>query len=108
MEGILEVMFQRFDLVLAEVPFEDCAESKIRPVLIVDNEAYLVRCFGVTSNPSRPEDYVIKEWKAAGLRKPSAIRVQRIIALDADFVGYKIGHLQPIDIYEIQKMLSLV
>lgn len=97
MEGILLVTFQRFDLVLAEVPFEDCSESKIRPILIVDNEAYLIRCFSVTSNTSRPEDYVIKEWKAASLRKPSAIRVQKILELDADFVGHKIGHLQPID-----------
>lgn len=105
MEGISEVMASPFDIFLAEVPFEDCDETKIRPILIIDNEAYLIKCFSVTSNTSRPEDYVIKEWKAAGLRKPSAIRIQKVLELDCCLVDRKIGHLAPIDILEIQKMV---
>ena len=99
--------FQTFDLVLAEVSFEDCDETKIRPVLIIDGSTYLVKCLSVTSNTSRPEDYVIKEWKEAGLKKPSSIRVHKSIELDPSFLSHKIGRLQPIDILEVQKMLLL-
>ena len=95
----------QFDIYLADVPFEDVEETKIRPVLILEEKAYLISCLPITSNTSRGEDYVIKKWKDAGLKYPSAIRFLKILELDSSMISKRIGKLHPIDIIEIQRLL---
>ena len=95
----------QFDIYLAEVPFEDIDGSKIRPVLILENKAFLITCLPITSNTSRPEDYVIKKWKEAGLIRPSSIRFLSMIDLDPSMILKRIGKLEPIDIIEIQSRI---
>lgn len=96
---------KRYDIFLAEVPFDDVEGSKVRPVLILDERVYLISCLSITSNTSRPEDYVIRQWKEAGLRKPSSIRILNELELEPSMLDRRIGSLQPIDIIGLQNRL---
>lgn len=95
----------QYDIYLADVPFEEVKETKVRPIVILEDKSFLVTCVPVTSNTSRPEDYVIVNWKEAGLRQPSAIRISKMIELDSCLIDRKIGHLHPIDILGLQSRL---
>ena len=96
---------KRYDIFLAEVPFDDVEGSKVRPVLILDERVYLISCLSITSNTSRPEDYVIRQWKEAGLLKPSSIRILKELELEPSMLDRRIGSLQPIDIIGLQNRL---
>ena len=96
---------KRYDIFLAGVPFDDVEGSKVRPVLILDERVYLISCLSITSNTSRPEDYVIRQWKEAGLRKPSSIRILNELELEPSMLDRRIGSLQPIDIIGLQNRL---
>lgn len=95
----------KYDIHMAEVPFEDVDETKLRPVLILEDKVCLVSCLSITSNTTRTEDYVIQMWKESGLKRPSAIRLLQALSLDPLLIGKKIGTLHPIDILEIQNRL---
>lgn len=97
----------RWDIYLAAVPFEDLPESKIRPVLILDNSAILIDCLKMTGQPPRTGEYVLKRWKEAGLHKPTTVRLsKRLVLAPASFIK-RIGSLDLIDIIEIEKRLTL-
>ena len=95
----------KFDIHIADVPFEDVDGTKLRPVLILEDKVCLISCLPITSNTSRPEDYVIQKWKESGLNKPSAIRLLQVLDIEPAMIGSKIGTLHPIDILEIQGRL---
>lgn len=94
-----------YDIYLAEVPFEDVEGAKVRPILILEDKACLISCLPITSNTARSEDYIIKKWKEAGLKKPSAIRILNVLELDVSMIDRKIGTLHPVDIIGIQNRL---
>lgn len=98
--------FDEFDIFIARVPFEDIQQSKIRPVLILHECVYLIDCLKMTSAQPRFGEYVLKEWQKAGLNKETTVRISKRLKLDkANFIK-KIGHLQPIDIIEIQRLIQ--
>lgn len=96
-----------WDVYLAKVPFEDIDKTKIRPVLIIEEYAYIVSCIKMTSQAPRPGEYVLKKWKEAGLKKETTVRLSKALWLSKDLILKKIGHLHPIDILEIEKRINL-
>lgn len=75
--------YRRGDVVL--VPdFTDRSESKLRPTVVVSGEDYNsgtpdVLIASITSNLRaipHPGDYRIREWRAAGLLKPSLVQTK--------------------------------
>lgn len=102
---------KRWDIYLANVRFEDAPnQSKIRPVIVIDNNTVVsvtINCIKMTSQPPRNGEYVLKDWSAAGLKKQTTVRISKVLKLNkADFIK-QIGVVQPIDIVEIQKLLTL-
>ena len=98
----------KWDIWLADVPFEDIEGSKPRPVLIIDPTNALVTTFKITSHEPRndPAEYRVIKWRGAGLTNPSTIRCSKIIALEReDFIKYR-GHLQPEDIEGVQEIVG--
>lgn len=65
-----------------------------RPVLIVDNKAYLV--FKITSRTER-DGYKIVDLSAAGLPKESIIRTDILVPLSDSDLRYRMGALSEID-----------
>ena len=61
----------------------------------------------VTSRDARVlSDYLIRDWKIAGLEKESIADTARLLELNDSDYGMQIGHLTDYDILEIQFMLS--
>ena len=69
-------------------------ESFERPVLIVDNKAYLV--FKITSRLGR-EGYRIKDLSTAGLPKESVIRTDILVPISDSDLRYQMGALSEAD-----------
>ena len=99
--------FKEYDIFIARVPFEDLPQEKIRPVLVLNEGVYLIDCLKMTSAKTRFGEYELKEWKKAGLDRQTTVRITKRLKLDKTKFLKKIGHLTPIDILEIQRLLSL-
>lgn len=92
---------KRWDIWLADVMFEDLDCSKIRPVLVIDGTDCFVLSLKMTSKGPRVEcsgEYQVKQWKEAGLIRPTVIRISKRISLTPDSLRKKIGVLQDMDI----------
>ena len=96
----------KWDVYLANVPFEDTAESKIRPIVILDDSAVVIDCLKMTSKPPRLGEYVLQKWREAGLKKETAVRISKRRSLNSATLIKKLGSLQAIDIIEIQKRIT--
>lgn len=97
----------KWDIYIADVPFEDEPQSKVRPIIILEASTVLIDSLKMTGQPPRPGEYVLKKWKEAGLLKPTTVRVSKRLSLKPAALKKRIGSLHPIDIIEIQKLLSL-
>lgn len=93
------VVYHRGDVVLVPIDFTDRSGSKVRPAVVVSSEKYNggpdVLIVSVTSNSRalpHPGDFSIREWKAAGLLKPSLAQT-KIATIEATFIRRKLGAL---------------
>lgn len=95
----------KFDIYWYEFLFGDNkAESKLRPVLVLDVDIILPIAKITSKDPRTKKDYRIINWKEAGLYKPSVIRFDKnalISKSDLSDDNY-IGHLSKEDIDNIK------
>lgn len=101
---------KRWDIYWAEVPYEDDpTQTKLRPAIIARDKIVTVLVIRVTSHSARdddPYDYEIQEWKAAGLKEPSTVRVSKIVQILPEKICDYIGRLSIGDIFEIQCLMD--
>lgn len=102
---------KQYEIWLAEVKFEqDHHEVKKRPVLILDSEEiYYVEVSQITSHELRDWDwfdYEITDYKACGLKKPSTIRLNKVVSLVERNLIHKIGELTRLDIINVEIILK--
>lgn len=97
---------KKWDICIANVPFEDLPQSKPRPVVVLEDKTVTVYCLKMTGQPPRPGEYPIKRWKEAGLDKPTTVRISKRLSLPAKNILKRIGSLHPVDIIEIQKRIT--
>ena len=85
---------ERYEIWQAKVKFEEYDEVKELPVLIWNNQVFLVayKMTGTNRGDDRDE-YRIKYWQEAGLSKPTSIRLRKVLRLTKDDLLYKIGEL---------------
>lgn len=98
------------EVLLAWLVFSDGQGNKRRPVLVVhdfgDDDLLVVP---VTSQPARvPTDAVLSEWKAARLKLPSTVRVEKLATIEESCVIRKLGALTSGDLAEVRRVLSSV
>lgn len=99
------------DVVTAE--FQGVVSTKRRPALIVSTETYHrerpdVILAIITSQIDKAiaeTDYVLQDWKSAGLNQPSAVRVF-LLTLPKDKIK-RIGKLSKRDWSEVRKRLQI-
>lgn len=99
-----EIWHARFD-------FSEGRGYKFRPVIILATRpdgTLVTMVTGSTNKLSLEHDYPIREWKAAGLDKPSIARLDRIAEIPAGYLGTagRIGRLADSDIAAIKAILS--
>jgi len=98
---------EKWDIALARVKFAECDERKLRPIVVLDEDRYcLIGLYATTQGSGYHNDYPIKQWEKAGLRKQTFVRLGLEIEVDKAFVVKKIGRLQEIDIEAIEGELS--
>lgn len=93
--------------------FRGAALGKKRPAVVISTGLYhthhpdviLALVTTQLANAMTPTDYVLRDWAAAGLHKPSAVRVYLDLALASDV--RPIGRLSDRDWQEVQARLCL-
>lgn len=104
--------FQRSDVLLVPFPFSDLSVTKVRPAVVVSSSIYhdvepdLILA-AITSNvlvTASPMDYILKDWQAAGLRHPSALKPV-LFTLDPTRVIHRVGRLTVADQNEVDRRL---
>ena len=104
--------FQRCDVVLVPFPFSDLSTTKVRPAVVVSSALYhatepdllLVALTSKVATATGPFDYVLSDWRTAGLRYPSALKPV-LFTLDPGRVLHCIGALTPTDMAQVNQRL---
>ena len=103
-------MLRPADVVLAAFPGHEGV--KRRPTVVVSTDLYqstrpdvILALLTQVARANAPADYVLQDWKAAGLHHPTAFRAYLGTVLSANPV--LIGHLSDRDWREIQARLRL-
>jgi mRNA interferase MazF len=104
--------FKRGDVVLVPFPYRDRLAEKTRPAVVISNHtldaSHDVVVAAITSHAPRfPTDVALKDWKIAGLQRPSTVRML-IATLADDRVVLQVGRLSDVDQASLQATLLSV
>ena len=99
---------------LVTVDFPGATGVKRRPALVISTAAYhaarpdviLAVITSQTSSATAPSDYVLQDWAAAGLHRPSAFRAF-LATLPAAAVASAVGRLSARDWQEVQSRIRV-
>jgi len=105
---------KRGDVVLIPFPYTDLSATKTRPAVVVSSDLYLsVRSelllaylSSRLSSVDTELDYILHDWKEAGLLKPTFMR-PKIAAIEPSLVVYHVGTLSERDMREVNDRLKL-
>lgn len=105
-------MLQSGDVVIIDFP--GAVQTKRRPALVVSTDVYhtttpdtiLAVLTTNTAAATLPTDYVLQDWAAAGLARPSAFRAYLRTELQTDVVRV-IGKLTDADWLEVQARVRI-
>jgi mRNA interferase MazF len=108
------MVFQRGEVVLVPFPFSDLTTTKVRPAVIVSGPLYhatepdliLAAITTKTSAATGALDYILSDWRAAGLRYPSALKPV-LFTLEPTRVIHRVGLLTTHDLAEVTQRLRL-
>lgn len=100
------------DVVLVPFPFTDQSGSKRRPAVVVSSDAYAQHrrdliIMAVTSQVSNARAFAevtIREWRTAGLLKPSMTKPV-VASIQKGLVRRKLGHLDQADCAAVRDAL---
>jgi len=101
--------FQRSDVVLIPFPYTDLSAAKTRPAVVVSSGAYhtarpellLAYVSSQLSQVNPAIDYILADWKLAGLLKPSFVR-PKVAAVEPALVVHCAGALTDRDMLEME------
>ena len=112
--GASSTAFQRGDVLLVPFPFSDLSTTKTRPAVVVSGVDYhrtepdvlLAALTSQLTQANGPCDYVLADWRGAGLRFPTALKPV-LFTLDPVRVLYRIGALSAEDLKQVDQRLRL-
>ena len=100
------------DVVLVRFPFTDLSSAKQRPAVVISPAGFTTR-FGdvvvvaVTSRQQADPELALREWKAAGLVKPTWFK-PLIATLSSSIIVHRLGALTPPDQQRLARVLDLL
>ncbi len=103
--------YTKGDVILLPYPFSNFSASKVRPASVISSsigkysDIFVVPITSKIKNLSKGE-FAIKDWKAAGLNVPSAIK-RGCVLIDTNIILQKIGTLPKDDLDSLNKSLKL-
>jgi mRNA interferase MazF len=96
--------FSRHNLILVRYPFSDLSSSKVRPAVIVSapHMSHDLMIVPITSRLTglMPGEFILTEWRAAGLNVPSAIK-RGIYTVESSLVVKLLGQLTAPDALQL-------
>jgi mRNA interferase MazF len=96
------------ELWLADIPFTGGVGSKIRPVLVLWEDAADVVVAVVTSaGPRSATDVALQDWTTEGLRVPSTVRLSRLDCLEQSLLRRKLGKISQSDVNRLKQVWSI-
>ncbi len=98
------------EVLLAWLVFSDRQGAKRRPVLVVhdfgDDDLLVAP---ITSQPARASaDVMLSDWKGAGLKLPSVVRVEKLATIAKSCVARKLGALPANERVRVRETLAIV
>ena len=99
--------YEKWEVWLANVRFEDISGTKKRPVLILDKKHGIAVSLKMTTHqPRNASEYALRDWAKVGLRRVTTVRTGKVLHLqNTDFIQ-KIGRLSDYDILQIQTIIT--
>jgi mRNA interferase MazF len=100
--------FSKNEIVLVRYPFSDLTAAKVRPAVIVGvlrrSPDYLI--VPLTSRSSRlvPGEFVLADWRGAGLNLPSVV-MRGVYTVHANLIHKSVGKLSATDSNQIEQSL---
>jgi mRNA interferase MazF len=92
---------------VADIPFTSGSASKKRPVLVLWLDALDTVVAAITSaGPRSPTDVLLADWRSAGLRVPSTVRLSRLDCLEQVRLIHKLGSLSAADANQVKVIWS--
>jgi mRNA interferase MazF len=92
---------------VANIPFTGGSGSKKRPVLVLWLDGLDAVVAAVTSAaPRSPTDVPLADWRPAGLRVPSTVRLSRLDCLEQVLLIHKIGAISAADASGVKAVWS--
>jgi mRNA interferase MazF len=86
------------DFWVADIPFTDRITSKKRPVLVLWLDGLDAVVAAVTSAaPRSPTEVGLADWRIAGLRVASTVRLSRLDCLEQSLLLFHLGAVSPAD-----------
>ncbi|MEX2092526.1 MAG: type II toxin-antitoxin system PemK/MazF family toxin [Pirellulales bacterium] len=86
------------DVFICRFPFTSGDVSKPRPALVLFDLGPDVVICRITSAPhSGPLDVQVADWAAAGLAKPSVVRLDRLVTAEKTLLRTRLGALSSAD-----------
>lgn len=97
------------EVLLLSLGFSDASAAKRRPVLVVcDTQDADILVAPITSHPARSGlDVTLKEWRGAGLRLPSTVRIAKLTTVAKSIIVRKLGGLRQAEALETQMVLRI-
>ena len=100
--------YSKPDIVLIRYPFSDLTSSKVRPAVVVNaahtsQDLFVVALTSKTNNLLAGE-FVLTEWKAAGLNIETAIK-RGIFTIKETLVRKRVGKLEDADAEQLENSL---
>lgn len=96
------------EVLLLAFPFSDAAGMKRRPALVLldieDSDVLVARITGQLTQTQF--DIELQEWKQAGLRLPSVVRLHKLATLEKQLVERSLGRLTKPDLQQVQSTLQ--
>lgn len=99
-------------IVLVSFPFDDFDGSKVRPALCLTDEtgehSHIVIAFITSKTPDEvlPYDILIQNYKSAGLKVKSYLRLHRLVTVPKSIIKRELGKLPPPISIDINKKLK--
>ena len=91
------------EVYICEFPFTSGTQGKIRPALVLfdlKDDAVICRITSVLR--SGPFDVTLVGWQAAGLLKPSVVRLDCLVTADKTIFARRLGMLDAVDAAKVR------
>ena len=104
--------FRRGHVVVVNLPFSNHSGMKPRPALVVSAEPFhrglpdVIVC-PISSRPRYydrpgPGDCPLRNWRTAGLRHPSTVRISKLLTVDKQIMRRILGSISERDLMPIE------